>query len=220
MRVLLVGASGMVGQGVLRECLAAADVSEVVCVVRKPLGRPHAKMSELVQDDVADLAGLDLGRFDACFWTLGATSAGLTEEAYRSITVDLTVAVADQLQAANPQCIVVLVSGAGSDATGTSRTMWRRVKGAAENAVLDRFANGYAFRPGFIQPLDGIRSRTPLYNRLYAVLRPAAWAYARLAPESTLTTRSLGQAMLSVARHGFAKRVLEAPDINAAARAA
>ena len=220
MRILLFGASGMVGQGVLRECLQAKDVESVTCVVRAQLPQANRKLDQAIRADVTDLSGLDLGRFDACFWTLGVSSNGLTEDAYRKVTVGVTAAAADQLRQANPQCTFVFVSGAGSDATGTSRTMWRRVKGEAENAILARFPNGYVFRPGFIRPLDGIRSRTALYNRIYSVLRPVAALYARVAPASTLTTRSLGQAMLSVARHGFHERVLEAPAINEAARAA
>lgn len=223
MRVLLFGASGMVGQGVLRECLAAADVEEVICVVRKPLAQDHPKLVQLVQDDVADLSALPrrhLESFDACFFPLGVSSAGRKEDEYRRLTYDLAMAVARQLHAVNPQATFVYVSGAGTDSTETGRTMWARVKGKTENDVLALFPNGYAFRPGLIQPMDGIRSRTPMYNRLYVVLRPVVSLARKLAPESTLTTRSVGQAMLSVARHGFGKRVLEPKDINAAARAA
>lgn len=221
MRILLFGASGMVGQGVLREALAAPDVEEVVCVVRKALGQQHPKLAELVQDDVADLSGLasKLASFDACFFPLGVSSAGLKEEAYRKVTYELTMGIARQLQAANPGITFVYVSGVGTDSSETGRTMWARVKGQTENAVLALLPNGYAFRPGFIQPLDGIRSRTALYNRLYVVLRPIGALYARLAPRSALTTRSVGQAMLNVARHGFGKRVLEPQDINQAAAA-
>lgn len=222
MRVLLFGASGMVGQGVLRECLAAPDVEEVVCVLRKPLGQTHDKLVELVHEDVADLAGLgrQLESFDACFFPLGVSSAGMKEDKYRELTYDLTLSVARQLHAANSQMTFVYVSGVGTDSTETGRTMWARVKGKTENDVMALFANGYAFRPGVIQPLDGIQSRTAMYNRLYVVLRPFVYLAGKVAPDSMLTTRSLGQAMLSVARHGHAKRVLEPKDINDAADAA
>ena len=221
MRILLFGASGMVGQGVLREALAAPDVEEVVCVVRKPLGQVHRKLREAVTGDVTDLAGVgDLGRFDACFFPLGVSSAGLDEGEYRAVTYDLTMAVARQLHAANPQATFLYVSGAGTDSTERGRSMWARVKGKTENDLLALLPNAYALRPGLIRPLDGIRSRTPMYNRLYVVLRPVVALYAKAAPQSTLTTRSIGQAMLSLARHGFGKRVLEAKDLNEAARAA
>lgn len=219
MRVLLFGASGMVGQGVLRECLAAPDVEEVVCVVRKPLGQSQDKLVELVQDDVGDLAGLEskLASFDACFFPLGVSSAGLKEAEYRKVTYDLTMGIARQLYAANPKMTFVYVSGVGTDSSETGRTMWARVKGKTENDVLALFPNGYAFRPGLIQPMDGIRSRTGLYNTLYVLLGPVVYLAGKMAPASTLTTRSVGQAMLAVARHGHAKRVLEPKDINAAA---
>ncbi|HJQ92944.1 MAG TPA: NAD(P)H-binding protein, partial [Candidatus Thermoplasmatota archaeon] len=219
MRVLLFGASGMVGQGVLRECLAADDVEEVVCVGRRPLGQSHPKLAELVQDDVADLSAIAkaLPKFDACFFPLGVSSAGMEEDEYRKVTHDLTLSVARRLHAANPEMTFVYVSGAGTDSTEKGRSMWARVKGKTENDLLALFPDAYMFRPGVIRPLDGIRSRTPLYNRLYVVLRPIVYVAGKIAPGSMLTTRSVGQAMLSVARHGFAKRVLEPKDINEAA---
>jgi uncharacterized protein YbjT (DUF2867 family) len=222
MRVLLFGASGMVGQGVLRECLAADDVAEVVCVVRKPLGQAHDKLVELVQDDVSDLSGLEpqLASFDACLFPLGVSSAGMKEAEYRSLTYDLTLSIAKQLQAAKAQMTFVYVSGVGTDSTEAGRSMWARVKGRTENDLLALLPNAYAFRPGVIRPLDGIKSRTAMYNRLYVVLRPFVYLAGKVAPASMLTTRSLGQGMLSVARHGFAKRVLEPADINRAAEAA
>jgi uncharacterized protein YbjT (DUF2867 family) len=218
-RVLLFGASGMVGQGVLRECLASPDVEEVVCVGRRPLGQSHAKLAELVQDDVTDLAALAkaLPKFDACFFPLGVSSAGMKEDAYRKVTYDLTLAIARQLQAANPAMTFVYVSGAGTDSTEKGRSMWARVKGKTENALLALFPNAYMFRPGLIRPLDGIRSRTPLYNRLYAVMRPLVAVAAKLAPDSMNTTRTVGQAMVAVAKQGFPKRILDPKDINAAA---
>lgn len=220
MRVLLFGASGMVGQGVLRECLASPDVEEVVCVVRKPLGQSHAKLAELVQDDVTDLSALAkaLPNFDACFFPLGISSAGMEEDEYRKVTYDLTLTIARQLHAANPKMAFVYVSGAGTDSTEKGRSMWARVKGKTENDLLALFPKAYMFRPGLIRPLDGIRSRTPLYNRIYVVLRPLVAVAAKVAPDSMNTTRTVGQAMLAVARSGFPKRVLGPKDINEAAR--
>lgn len=209
----------MVGQGVLRECLAAPDVVEVVCVNRRPLGQSHAKLAELVQDDVADLSALSkvLGKFDACFFPLGVSSAGMKEDAYRKVTHDLTLSIARQLHKANPDMAFVYVSGAGTDSTEKGRSMWARVKGETENALLALVPNAYMFRPGLIRPLDGIRSRTPMYNRFYVVLRPIVAVASKVAPDAMNTTRTVGQAMLAVARHGFPKRVLDPKDINRAA---
>jgi uncharacterized protein YbjT (DUF2867 family) len=220
MRVLLFGASGMVGQGVLRECLASSDVEEVVCVNRRALGQSHPKLAELVQDDVADLSAIAkaLPKFDACFFPLGVSSAGLKEDAYRKVTYDLTMSIARQLHKANPKMAFVYVSGAGTDSTEKGRSMWARVKGQTENDLLALFPNAYMFRPGLIRPLDGIRSRTPMYNRVYVVLRPLVAVAAKVAPGSMNTTRTVGQAMLAVARDGFPKRVLDPKDINHAAR--
>ncbi|MHB1261843.1 MAG: NAD(P)H-binding protein [Thermoplasmatota archaeon] len=220
MRVLLFGASGMVGQGVLRECLAAPDVDEVVCVGRRPLGQSHPKLAELVQEDVSDLSAIAkaLPKFDACFFPLGVSSAGMKEADYHKVTYDLTLSIARQLHGANPKMAFVYVSGAGTDSTEKGRTMWARVKGKTENDLLALLPNSYMFRPGVIRPLDGIRSRTPLYNRLYVVLRPIVAVAAKVAPDSMNTTRTVGQAMLAVVRHGFPKRVLDPKDINAAAR--
>ena len=221
MRVLLFGASGMVGQGVLRECLASPDVEEVVCVVRKPLGIKHDKLAELVQDDVTDLGAMakKLPHFDACFFPLGVSSAGMKEDEYRAKTYDLTLSIAKQLHKANPKMTFVYVSGVGTDSTEKGRSMWARVKGKTENDLLALFPNAYMFRPGVIRPLDGIKSRTPLYNTLYVVMRPAVWAWAKVAPDSMNTTRTVGQAMIAVARDGFDQRHLEPKDINRAAKA-
>jgi len=220
--VLIFGASGMVGQGVLLECLRAADVEEVVCVVRKPLPQEHGKLVQLVQDDVADLSSLtarQLKAFDACYFPLGVSSAGMPEDEYRKLTYDLTLAVAKQLAKANPKLTFCYVSGAGTDSTEKGKAMWARVKGKTENDLLALFSNAYMFRPGVIRALDGIRSRTPLYRRLYVVLRPLVFVASKVAPRSTVTTRSIGQAMLAVTRKGYGKRVLDPADINAAATA-
>jgi uncharacterized protein YbjT (DUF2867 family) len=210
----------MVGQGVLRECLASPDVGEVVCMGRRPLGQSHPKLAELVQDDVANLSAIAkaLPNFDACFFPLGVSSAGMKEPAYRKVTYDLTLSIARQLDAANPAMTFVYVSGAGTDSTEKGRSMWARVKGKTENDLLALFPNAFMFRPGLIRPLDGIRSRTALYNRIYVVARPLVAIAAKVAPDSMNTTRTVGQAMIAVAKNGFPKRVLGPKDINEAAR--
>src|SRR4051812_10198819 len=173
MKVVLFGATGMVGQGALRECLLAADVERVLAVGRSPLGQKHDKLQELTRKDLTDYAGAEevLTGYDACFFCLGVTSAGMGEADYRRITLDIAVAAGRLLAARNPGLTFVFVSGAGTDPQ--SKTMWARVKGEAENAILAMpFKASYAFRPAFIRPLHGITSRTRSYRILYAVLRP------------------------------------------------
>ena len=216
MNVVIFGASGMVGQGVLRECLADADVTRVTLIVRSPLRLVDKRAHEIRHADFADFSSLasDLAGTNACFFCLGATSLGLTEEQYRRVTLDVTAAAARTLAAVNPAMTFVFVSGKGSDSTEKGSVMWARVKGAAENVVLKTFPNGYAFRPGFIQPLHGITSRTQSYRMIYALMAPFMPLLRRFKSQVT-TTEQIGRAMLAVARRGYAKRVLESEDINA-----
>ena len=210
MKVLLFGSTGMVGQGVLRECLNDPVVSEVISVVRTSTGRKHAKLREIVHADFANFSTL---RFDAdaCFWCLGVSSNGMTEADYTRITHDYTVAAA---KAMNPRMTFIFVSGQGAD----GNAMWARVKKRTEDDLQAMgFKAVYVFRPGFIQPLDGIRSRTRLYNALYPLLYPVMLATKLFAPRQITDTRRIGRAMLNVARKGFPRRILDNPDINLAA---
>jgi uncharacterized protein YbjT (DUF2867 family) len=219
MRVLLFGATGMVGQGVLRECLLDDGVSDVLAVGRSATGRHHPKLRELVVSDLHDLSDVEreLTGFDACFFCLGVSSAGMSEAQYTRVTHDLTLDVARTLARLDPAMTFVYVSGRGTDSTERGRTMWARVKGRTENALLALpFRAAYMFRPGFIEPLHGIQSRTALYRRLYVVMRPLVPLLRRLAPDATTTTEQVGRAMLAVARHGYATPHLEPRDINAA----
>ena len=210
MRVVLFGSSGMVGQGVLRECLADPGVSQVTAVVRTPTGQQHAKLREVVHRDFTDFSGLNVDA-DACFWALGVSSNGMTEADYTRITHDYTVAAAKAL--VRPTMTWVFVSGQGAD----GNAMWARVKKKTEEALFAMpFKAVYVFRPGFIQPLDGIRSRTKLYNVLYPALYPVMLLMKLLAPTAITDTRRIGRAMLNVARKGFPKKILANPDINAA----
>jgi uncharacterized protein YbjT (DUF2867 family) len=217
MKVLIFGATGMVGQGALRECLLDEAVSEVVTIGRTPTGQAHPKLKERVAKDLFDLAALDtdLRGADACLFCLGVSSAGMTEAAYTRMTHDLTLAVAEHLAGLEPGMVFIYVSGAGTDSSEHGRTMWARVKGRTENDLRRLpFRRVYLFRPGFIQPLHGIRSRTGWYNLLYALFRPLAPLVRGLFPSATLTTESLGRAMLLAARPGSPKEVLEARDLN------
>ena len=215
MNILLLGATGMVGQGVLRECLLAPDVTRVVALGRSATGQKHEKLRELVRADLTNVAGYEpeLDRFDACFFCLGVSSAGMTEERYSRITYDLTLAVATALARRNASMAFIYVSGQGTDSTEGGRTMWARVKGRTENALLRLPFKAYMFRPGLIVPMHGIRSRTGWYNAIYAVISPLVPLLRRLFPSSITTTEQMGRAMLAVARNGYPKRILEARDI-------
>lgn len=217
MKVLLFGATGMVGQGVLRECLLDPNVERVVTVVRRPTGQKDAKLTELVQPDLAALGSLEpqLKGFDACFFCVGVSALGMSEEEYARMTYDLTIGVAKTLLHTSPDLTFVYVSGAGTDSTEKGRMMWARVKGRTENTLLSMpFRAAYMFRPGLIIPLHGIRSSTRWYNAAYAVIRPVYPLLRRLAPSSITTTEQLGRAMLAVARKGYSTHILEMADIN------
>ncbi|MDB4869166.1 MAG: hypothetical protein JWL97_170 [Gemmatimonadales bacterium] len=217
MKVLLFGASGMVGQGVLRECLLDSNVEKVVTIVRKPTGRMHEKLTELVQPDLATLASLELQLtgFDACFFCVGVSALGMSEAEYTRLTYDLTLGVARTLLRTSPDLTFVYVSGTGTDSSEKGRMMWARVKGRTENALLSMpFRAAYMFRPGAIMPLHGIRSSTRWYNLAYAVIGPIYPLLRRIAPTMITTTEQLGRAMIAVARNGYSTHVLETADIN------
>jgi uncharacterized protein YbjT (DUF2867 family) len=218
MNILLFGATGMIGRGVLRQALLDPEVSGVVVVTRTPTGTSHPKLREHVRGDPGDLAGLDaaLTGLDACLFCLGVSALGLDEAAYSRITYDLTLAVAERLARLNPGMTFLYVSGAGTDATENGRTMWARVKGRTENALRRLpFKAAFMFRPGFIQPLHGIKSKTRLYRAIYAVLAPAGPLLRRLFPGGVTDTDHLSRAMLRAAKHGAPRVVLENRDINA-----
>ena len=218
MKLLLFGATGMVGQGVLRQALMDADVSAVVVVTRVSTGTSHPKLREVVRADVADLAGLDteLATCDACMFCLGVSAVGLTEEQYTKVTHDLTLAVARRLVALNPGMTFLYVSGAGTDSSEKGRAMWARVKGKTENALARLpFKASYMVRPGVIQPRHGIRSKTRLYRVLYVALAPVVPLLRWLFPRSITDTDKLSRAMLKVARTGAPRPVLDNADLNA-----
>jgi uncharacterized protein YbjT (DUF2867 family) len=218
MNVVLFGATGMVGQGVLRECLLDPEVQHILSIVRTPSGQQHPKLRELVHTDFFNYSDIEseLKGYDACFFTLGVSSAGMDEAKYRHLTYDLTLAAATTLVRLNPKMTFVYVSGAGTDSSERGRTMWARVKGKTENDLLKLpFRAAYMFRPGFIQPLHGIRSKTRLYQALYTALGPLLPLIKSAFPKSITTTEQIGRAMLQVAKDGYPKPILEAKDIIA-----
>ncbi|WP_326568679.1 NAD(P)H-binding protein [Amycolatopsis rhabdoformis] len=215
MKVLLFGATGMVGQGVLRECLLDERVEHVLTVGRTATGTTHPKLTELVPDDLSDLSphAEELANYDACLFCLGVSSAGMPAAEYERITYGLTLSVARTYAAARPNARFLYVSGAGTDSTERGRVRWARVKGATENAVARLPLDAYAIRPGFIQPQHGVTSKTPLYRRLYRITAPLYPLLQRF-PAAFITTEVLGRAMLSVAADGFPRHILESRDLN------
>lgn len=217
MRVILFGATGMVGQGVLRECLADPRVEAVLAVGRSTTGQTHPKLRQLVHKDLFDYAPVaaELKGYDARFFCLGVSSAGMSEAEYRHITYDLTLAAAEALVKLDRGMTFIYVSGTGTDSSEQGRVMWARVKGATENALLKLpFKAAYMFRPGIIRPLHGIKSKTPLYNAFYTVFGPLLGLLEWLAPALVTTTEQMGRAMLHAAAEGAPKPLLETRDIN------
>lgn len=222
LKIIIFGATGMVGQGVLRECLAAPDVEQVLTVGRTPTGGQHARLRELVHADMWDYGAAEeaLSGFDACFFCLGATSSGMSEQQYAHLTYDLTLAAASLLARVNPRMVFIYVSAAGADSGEKSRIMWERVRGRTENALLKLpFRGVHIFRPGMIEPV-GVKSKTTAYRWFYTLARPLLPVLRALLPDQILSTPQVGQAMLEVARHGAPKRVLESADINRLSRRA
>ena len=221
MHVLLFGATGMVGQGVMRECLLDPGVNLLQTVGRSATGVQHPKLREVVHNDLWHYESLaaQLSGFDACFFCLGVTSSGMTEENYERVSHGITMAAAEMLSRLNPAMTFMYVSGAGTDSSERGRIMWARVKGKTENALLRLpFKSAYMFRPGIIEPLHEAKSRTPLYNLFYALGRPLFPVIRFAFPDRIVTTEQVGRAMLAVARHGFPKQILEIKDIRAAAK--
>ena len=218
MKVILFGATGMVGQGVLRECLLSNEVSSVLTIGRSVTGQQNAKLTEIAQTDLTNLPAIAerLSGYDACFFCLGVSSVGMNEQDYTRTTYDLTLALARTLFKLNPNMTFIYVSGTATDSTEKGGSMWARVKGRTENDLLRLgFKSAYMVRPGFIQPLDGIKTKTAVYAALYAVLAPLYPVFKAIAPNYVTTTRQVGRAMIQVALHGAPKTHLENRDINA-----
>ena len=219
MKVIVFGATGMVGQGVLRECLRDGDVTEVLTVGRSATGQPHPKLCELVHKDFLDFSTIekDITGYDACFFCLGVSSIGMDAERYRHLTYDITLAAARPLARLNPGMTFVYVTGASTDSTEQGRVMWARVKGQTENDLLKLpFKAAYMFRPGAIQPLHGVRSKTAWVQAIYVMTGPLLSFLHQVAPNFVTTTEEVGRAMLSVAKRGYPRPILEMEDIHKA----
>jgi uncharacterized protein YbjT (DUF2867 family) len=217
MKVILFGATGMVGQGCLRECLIDPEVETVLAVGRSPAGVQSTKLREIVHDNFLDFSAIEsqLAGLDACFFCLGVSSVGMSEERYRHLTYDITLAAATTLSRLNPGMVFVYVTGQGTDSTEQGRPMWARIKGKTENDLLKLpFKAAYMFRPAGIQPLHGVKSRTAWVQAIYVVASPLLTWLNRVAPKYMTTSEQVGRAMIKVARDGYPKPVLESEDIN------
>lgn len=216
MNILIFGASGMVGQGALREALASTDVTNIFVIGRSALVVDDPRLTQLICDNFSELPQIisPLPPLNACFFCLGQSSSGMNEQQYRAITYDLTLSAAKALLHANPSISFIYVSGAGTDSSERGKSMWARVKGETENALRAcGFSSLYLFRPAIIQPLHGIRSKTSSYRLLYQLMTPFFPLLKRFFPDHILTTSDIGQAMLKALKHGYPTPVLEVKDI-------
>ena len=216
MKIILFGATGMVGKGVLRQCLLDPGVESVLSIGRKPSGMSHAKLRDLVRTDMFDFnvnAG-DLSEYDTCFFCLGVSSVGMSEADYTRHTYDLTMGWAHALARANPAMRFLYVSGMGTD----GKAMWARVKSRTENDLLALFPGALMIRLGALRPLHGERSKAPGVGVLLTVLSPLWPIFQWLWPNAVITTEELGRAMILAARKGGAKRALESADLVALGR--
>lgn len=216
MKVVLFGATGMVGQGVLRECLRDPEVERVLVIGRRSIGTQNEKVREIVHRDFLDFSSIadQLGGYDACFFCLGISSVTMKEQDYTRVTYDYTMAAGQVLAKKNPGMTFIYVSGAGTDSSEKGRLAWARVKGKTENTLFKLPFKAYMFRPGYVQPLDGIKSKTKLYQTLYSAVGALYPLFRAVFPKYVTTTEQVGRAMICVAKRGAEKRLLENEDIN------
>lgn len=216
MKVILLGSTGMIGQGVLFELLKDTKIESVLVLNRQPGSISHPKLKEIIHKDFFDLSSVkdQLSGYDTCLFCLGVSSVGMNEDAYSKITFDLTTYIARELLDSSPTMTFCYISGASTDSTENGKVMWARVKGKTENALLAMpFKKAYMFRPGFIQPMKGIKSKTPLYRILYVIFRPLFFILKHYENIAT-NTEILGKAMIKAAAEGYEKDILESKDIN------
>jgi len=216
LKVIITGSTGMVGKGVLLECLDSPEVEHVLVVNRSSVGITHPKLKEIIHKDFFDWSAIrdQLNGYTACYFCLGVSSVGMNEVDYRRMTYELTLGFAREVLALNHEMTFCYVSGAGTDSTENGRLMWARVKGKTENDLLALgFKDAYMFRPGFIQPMRGIKSKTAMYQGIYNIISPFYGLLRRL-PKYVTNTVTLGKAMIGVALKEYERKVLESMDIN------
>ncbi|GAA4848845.1 SDR family oxidoreductase [Algivirga pacifica] len=219
MKVIITGATGMVGKGILLECIESAEVSDILLLNRKSTGITHPKVKEILHSDFANLNPIKehLQGYDACFYSMGVSALGLSEEQYTHITYTMTVHMATLLKELNPNMVFNYVSGTGTDSSEKGKIMWARVKGKTENAILTMgFKDAYAFRPGMIIPEKGVKSSTGWYNALYVIFRPLFPLFRKF--DSITSSVKVGKAMINSVRYPQTQKHLENPEINALAK--
>jgi len=212
-KTIITGSTGMVGEGVLHECLKHTDVESVLVVNRNPCGLTHHKLKEIVHKNFFDLSQIEnqLSGYNACYFCAGVTSVGKKENEYKFITYDLTMNFANTFLRLNPAMIFTYVSGVGTDSTEKGRSMWARVKGKTENDLLKLpFKAAYMFRPGYIQPTKGLANT----YKIYKVLTPLYPIFKKLFPKYVVTLEEIGKAMINVVLKGSEKKILECEDIR------
>lgn len=216
-RAIVTGATGMVGEGVLHECLQHPQVESVLIINRKPSGVSHPKLKEIIHQDFFDISAIEdqLSGYNACYFCLGVSSVGMKEPEYYKLTYTLTMNVAQTLSRQNPDMVFCYVSGAGTDSTEKGRSMWARVKGKTENDLMKLpFKEAFAFRPGYMHPTPGLKNTISFYKYI-------SWMYPffrKFFPNIVSTLAELGQAMINVTLYGYDKKVLEVKDIVAVAK--
>jgi len=215
-KTIITGATGMVGEGVLHECLQHPNVEQVLVVNRKPCGVVHPKLKEVIHSDFFDLKPIEsqLTGYDACFFCLGVSSVGMKEPEYYNLTYTLTLGFAETLARLNPEMTFEYISGASTDSTEKGSSMWARVKGKTENDLAKLFKKEYNFRPGYMHPTPGLKNTNKYYKYI-------TWLYPivkAIAPNSVSTLKEMGIAMINAALYGYEKQVLEVKDIKELAR--
>ncbi len=216
MKVIITGATGMIGKGVLLECLDHQQVEKVLTIGRSPLELQHGRLTELIHADFLDFSTIrgQLSGYDACFLCMGVSAAGMKEEQYRTLTYDYTLSIAKTLLELNPGMICTYVSGEGTDSTEKGRSMWARVKGKTENDLINLgFKQAYMFRPGAILPLRGIKSKTKGYQFMYDYFLWLVKLIKFITPNSVVNTTQIGLAMISVVDEGYDKNIIRPADI-------
>lgn len=214
---IITGSTGMVGKGVLLTCLENAHVESVLVINRKPVGITHPKLKEIIHDNFYDLSSISdqLSGYNACYFCLGVSAFRMPEEKYRRITYDITLHFAQTIISLNPDVVFCYVSGQGTDSSESSSMMWARVKGATENALHAMpFSAAYMFRPGYIHPMKGVKSSTPFYNVMYAIMKPLYPVFKSVMPGSITSNQQMGLAMINCVVYGYEKQHLENKDIN------
>jgi len=212
-KTIITGVTGMVGEGVLHECLLHPEVESVLVINRKPCGVKHKKLKEIIHKDFSDLSSIEnqLSGYNACYFCAGVSSVGKKEDEYKRITYDLTINFADTLVKLNPDMTFCYVSGVGTDSTEKGRSMWARVKGKTENDLLKLgFKDAYMFRPGYIQPTKGLKNS----YKIYKIFAPFYPVLKTLFPKYVVSLEEIGQAMINVTLDGSEKKILECKDIS------